>query len=84
MSQMQFVSRFAVPTLSAGVLAAFVGVVISPGHSTEAALLEEGGGPQLLIGLDDDRQDNAAIQAGAGANQSLNRTDILIGGRQMT
>ena len=80
MSHVQFVSRFAVPTLSAGVLAAFVGVVISPGHSTEAALLEEGGGPQLLIGLDDDRQDNAAIQAGAGANQSLNRTDILIGG----
>jgi RTX calcium-binding nonapeptide repeat (4 copies) len=79
MSHGQFVSRFAVPT-SAGVLAAFVGVVISPGHSTAAALLEEGGGPQLLIGLDDDRQDNAAIQAGAGANQSLNRTDILIGG----
>ena len=80
MSQMQFVSRFAVPTLSAGVLAAFVGVVISPARSTEAALLEEGGGPQLLIGLDEDRQDNAAIQAGAVANQSLNRTDILIGG----
>jgi hypothetical protein len=80
MSHGKFVSRFAVPTLSAGVLAAFVGVVISPGHSTEAALLEEGGGPQLLIGLDEDRQDNAAIQAGAGANQSLNRTDILIGG----
>ena len=80
MSQMQFVSRFAVPTLSAGVLAAFVGVVVSPPHSMEAALLEEGGGPQLLIGLDDDQQGNTAIQAGAGANQSLNRTDILIGG----
>ena len=67
------------PTLSAGVLAAFVGVVISPGHSTEAALLEEGTGPQLLIGLSTiDRQDNAAIQADAVANQSLNRTDILI------
>ena len=66
MSQMQFVSRFAVPTLSAGVLAAFVGVVISPARSTEAALLEEGIGPQPLIGLDDDRQDNAALQAGAG------------------
>ena len=80
MSQMQFVSRFAVPTLSAGVLAAFVGVIVSPPHSMEAALLEDGGGPQLLIGLDDDRQDNTAIQAGAGANQSLNRTDIMIGG----
>ena len=80
MSHVQFVSRFAVPTLSAGVLAAIVGVVISPARSTEAALLEEGIGPQPLIGLDDDRQDNAAIQAGAGANQSLNRTDIMIGG----
>ena len=37
-------------------------------------------GPQLLIGLDDDRQDNAALQAGAATNQSLNRTDIVIGG----
>ena len=79
MRHMQFVSRFAVPTLSVGVLAAFVGVVVSSPHSTEAALLEEGSGPQLLIGLDDDQQDNAAIQAGASANQSLNRTDIMIG-----
>ena len=35
---------------------------------------------QLLIGRDDDRQDNPAIQAGAVANQSLNRTDVLLGG----
>jgi hypothetical protein len=48
--------------------------------STQAALVGDGHGPQLLIGLDDDRQDNAAIQAGAGANQSLNRTDVLEGG----
>ena len=40
MSHVQFVSHFAVPTLSAGVLAAFVGVVISPARATEAALLE--------------------------------------------
>jgi hypothetical protein len=45
---------------------------------TQVALVERG--PQLLIGRDDDRQDNAAIQAGAVANQSLNRTDILEGG----
>jgi len=80
MSHMQFVSRFAVPTLSAGVLAALVGVVVSPAQTTQAALLEDGGGPQLLVGLDDDRQDNTAIQAGAAANQSLNRTDVMIGG----
>jgi hypothetical protein len=48
--------------------------------SAQAALVGDGHGPQLLIGLDDDRQDNAAIQAGAGANQSLNRTDVLEGG----
>jgi hypothetical protein len=36
--------------------------------------------PQLLIGRDDDRQDNLAIQGGAGPNQSLNRTDVLVGG----
>jgi hemolysin type calcium-binding protein len=50
-------------------------------HPTQAASVEEGRGPQLLIGRDDDRQDNAAIQAGAAANQSLNRTDVLIGGK---
>jgi hypothetical protein len=43
-------------------------------------LIEGGRGPQLLIGADDDRQDNTAIQAGAGANQSLNRTDVMEGG----
>jgi hypothetical protein len=80
MSYRQFVSRFGVPTVSAGVLAAFVGVLVGPPQSTEAALVEEGVGPQLLIGLDDDRQDNPDIQADATANQSLNRTDVLIGG----
>ena len=30
--------------------------------------------------LDDDNQDNAAIQADATANQSLNRTDVMEGG----
>jgi hypothetical protein len=44
------------------------------------SLVEDGKGPQLLIGQDDDRQDNAAIQAGVAANQSLNRTDVILGG----
>ena len=48
--------------------------------SIPEALVEDGKGPQLLIGQDDDRQDNAAIQAGAAANQSLNRTDVIEGG----
>jgi hypothetical protein len=38
------------------------------------------GGPQLIIGRDDDRQDNPAIQGGAAVNQSLGRTDVLLGG----
>ena len=52
-------------------------------RTTQAAFVEGDKGPQLLIGRDDDRQDNAAIQAGApaNANQSLNRTDVLIGGK---
>ena len=78
---MQQISRFGVPALSAGLFVAFMGVILGPANPTQAALVEGGKGPQLLIGLDDDRQDNAAIQAGAGANQSLNRTDILDGGQ---
>jgi hypothetical protein len=45
-----------------------------------AALGEANRGPQLLIGRDDDNINNAQIQAGAAANQSLDRTDILEGG----
>ena len=78
---MQQISRFGAPALSAGLFVAFMGVILGPANPTQAALIEGGKGPQLLIGLDDDRQDNTAIQAGAGANQSLNRTDILEGGQ---
>jgi Ca2+-binding RTX toxin-like protein len=34
-----------------------------------------------LNGRDEDNTDHAAIQAGAAANQSLNRTDIIEGGQ---
>jgi hypothetical protein len=57
-----------------------VGLVLAPAHATQAAPADRDKGPQLIIGLDDDRQDNPAIQAGAAANQSLNRTDVLEGG----
>jgi hypothetical protein len=50
-------------------------------HPTQAALVDGGKGPQLLIGLDDDNQANTAIQAGAASNQSLNRTDVIEGGQ---
>jgi hypothetical protein len=76
----QVTSRSGLSALSAGLLVALVGVILGPAYPTQAALVEDVNGPQLLIGLDDDRQDNAAIQAGAAANQSLNRTDVLEGG----
>ena len=64
----------------AGLSVALLGFFLGP-YSTQAALIDGGKGPQLLIGLDDDRQDNALIQAGAAANQSLNRTDVMSGGQ---
>ncbi len=80
MSQLTFVPRFGRSTLSAGLLLALLGFILGPAHPTLAALVEGGKGPQLLIGSDDDNQANASIQAGAVANQSLDRTDILDGG----
>ena len=80
MSQLKLVSRFSLSALSAGLLLAVLGAILGPALPTQAALVEGGKGPQLLIGLDDDNQANTAIQAGATANQSLNRTDILEGG----
>lgn len=67
--------------LAGGMSAAFLAVLLGATYPTQAALVEGGRGPQLLIGLDDDNQANATIQAGAAANQSLNRTDILEGGQ---
>jgi hypothetical protein len=57
-----------------------LGVVLGPALRTQAAVVEGGKGPQLLIGQDDDNINNANIQAGAAANQSLDRTDIIEGG----
>jgi RTX calcium-binding nonapeptide repeat (4 copies) len=76
----EVISRFGVSTLAAGLSIAFLGAFTGVVHPTQAALVGTGKGPQLLIGADDDRQDNAAIQAGAAANQSLNRTDVIRGG----
>ena len=80
MSHVRLISRLGLPALSASLLVAVLVVVLGPAHPTQAALIEGGKGPQLLIGRDDDNTDNADIQAGAAANQSLNRTDILDGG----
>ena len=80
MSQPTSGSGFRLYALSAGVLVALMGFLLGPAHPTQAALVEGGKGPQLLIGLDDDNQANALIQAGAAANQSINRADVLVGG----
>ena len=81
MSRTRWISRFGLPALSASLLAALLGVALSPARPTQAAVVDGGKGPQLLIGRDDDNILNADIQAGAAANQSLDRTDILEGGQ---
>ena len=64
--------------VSTAVLAvAVASALFTTAQASEAALTTR---PRLLIGADDDRQDNAALQAGAATNQSLNRTDIITGG----
>ncbi len=80
MTKAHVISRLGLPTLATGLTLALLGLV--PAHSTQAAAIDDDKGPQLLIGSDQDRQDNPAIQANApaNANQSLNRTDVLIGG----
>jgi len=76
----RLILRVGLPALSASLLAALLGVLLGPAHPIQAAVVEGGKGPQLLIGRDDDSVANAAIQAGAAANQSLNRTDVIEGG----
>src|SRR5262245_35972659 len=73
---MNQLNKIGIPTLFAFLLA-LVGAAPS---RTNAALIEDSHGPQLIIGTDDDRQDNTAVQAGAAADQSLKRTDVLLGG----
>lgn len=80
MSQLKLGSRFSLSALSAAVLVALLGLTLGSAHPTQAALVEGDKTAQLLFGFDDDNQGNASIQAGAAANQSLNRTDILDGG----
>jgi hypothetical protein len=80
MSHMKSISRFGLPALCGGALVAFVGVVPGPARPVQAAFVEQGKGPQLLIGRDDDNTGNPDIQPVGAANQSLDRTDIIEGG----
>jgi len=79
MTRFSLLSRFALSTVSASLFAAGL-VVLGPAHPTQAAVGDSGGNSQLLIGLDDDNINNVAVQAGAVANQSLNRVDVITGG----
>lgn len=50
--------------------------------ASQAALVDAGKGPQVLIGRDDDNQSNTIIQPpGVAANQSLNNADVIEGGQ---
>ncbi len=81
MKNVRMTSRFRLSTLSTALLVALLGVAVGLTHPSQAAFVEDDKGPQLLIGLDDDDQTNTLLQAGAAANQSLNRADVLEGGR---
>ena len=62
-------------------LSILLGNFFNPIEPIRAALVEDSAGSQVLIGEDDDNLTNATIQPpGVAANQSLNNTDILVGG----
>jgi hypothetical protein len=82
MKEVRSVVRYGVPVLSLAVLTMFLAGVLGSPATSQAALIEGGKGPQVLIGADDDNLANPAIQpAGVAANQSLNNTDVLEGGQ---
>jgi RTX calcium-binding nonapeptide repeat (4 copies) len=78
-SYLRLIFRCGLPALSAALLVGASGGLEST-HPIQAAVLDGGKGPQLLIGRDDDTIANVDIQAGAAANQSLDRTDVIEGG----
>src|SRR5262245_63989541 len=64
--------RFGGPGLAFGLSVIFLIVLTGVTYPTHAALNEGGRDADLIIGSDDDRQDNLGIQAGEGANPSQN------------
>lgn len=71
---------FGLSGVSASLFAALLAVMFGLTHTTQAALIEGDRQPQLLIGTDDDTANNPEVQAGAAANQSLDRADVIEGG----
>jgi len=77
------IARLGMSTLAAGPVVAMLSMFASPVHPAQAANVkheDRKDAAQLLIGADNDRKDNPAIQADAVADQSLGRTDVLRGG----
>jgi RTX calcium-binding nonapeptide repeat (4 copies) len=67
--------------LAALLVSVLVGTLIGPVLPLQAAFIEGSGGPNVLIGRDDDNVNNPTIQPpDVPVNQSLNNTDILQGG----
>jgi hypothetical protein len=55
--------------------------LLTPARTSDAAFLNGGDNPDILLGYDDDNLANPIIQPpGTVANQSLNNTDLLTGG----
>ena len=79
MNRSQSVVRFGLFAFT-GLSVALAAVAVGLAYPTQGrhASAEKSG--QLIIGGDDDTSANVLIQAGAAANQSLNRTDVLDGG----
>src|SRR4026209_766107 len=80
MNHLQSTPRVGISALAVGLRPACAGVGLSLARPTQAALAEGNKQPQLLIGLDDDRRDNSAIQSDAAADPLLSRTDVPDGG----
>jgi hypothetical protein len=79
MNRSQSVSVFGLSALSVFSLA-LAALAIGSSYPTQAASAQGQKSGELIIGGDDDTSANVLIQAGAAANQSLNRTDVLDGG----
>jgi RTX calcium-binding nonapeptide repeat (4 copies) len=71
--------RHTLTILGALLVSVLLGTWIGPLQLLQAAFIEGEGGPDVLIGRDDDNVDNPIIQPEGAVNQSLNNTDILEG-----
>ena len=75
------IQRMIIAALTAAVASVLLAAMIGAPDQSQAALLERGGGADVVIGRDDDNTNNPTIQpSGTAANQSLNNTDVLSSG----